>query len=490
MRKLPYLLMLLIAVSVFSDFGRNGTVRAESKTSPATLPPPDYISPTPGKFPIIAWNPYYIRRTPTRNDFQQLVNCGFNSALISDTFDKLYPLAPLIKDLDVSLIVNLDWFFTNHKDTLCCQVLKQLRNYVNKEARPGLIGGYLLTDEPRMGEIPNVKAFLDTVTAADPAPLPWVNLVGEPADAFMTENGVRKGYSDSPELREKFKEYLSRFCDVVNPSMLSYDFYPIMQKSADSIEINFKDFYYDLALFAHTAKARGIPFWVFCETANYISQNPKSPELYPQRPVATEEYLRFEAFNALALGAQGIVYWAYAMQDPNEDGYYRSAVVDKNGNHSLAWDAVTKINREIREHSDVFLGATLEGYMFVGDQYKRPSEVFFIPAPLPWQKCQISRRFGKGALVSRLSNKGKNYIAIVNQDPLKSSTIAFTYYRKHDPFEAADSIAGPIYRDTTNLGIHHVALKDSIWSHGSVTRQVSLKPSQYIIYQIPDSLER
>ena len=70
--------------------------------------------------------------------------------------------------------------------------------------------------------------------------------------------------------------------------------------------------------------------------------------MYPQRPIATEEYLRFEAFNALALGAQGIVYWSYAMQDPNDNGYYQSAVVDKNGNPGPSWNAVKQINKEIK----------------------------------------------------------------------------------------------------------------------------------------------
>ena len=448
-----------------------------------------YISPTPGHFPIIAWNPYYIRRTATRSDFQKLVSCGFNSALVSESFDNIYGLIPKIKGLDVSLIVNLDWFFTNRKDSLCYRVIKQLRDYVNANANPELIGGYLITDEPLKSEIADLRAFHSSIATIDSGALPWINLVGEPAEAFMQKTGARRIYSDSLNQRETFKKYLSTFCDVVNPAVLSYDFYPIMQRSADTLEINFKDFYYDLALFAHTSKARGIPFWAFCETANYIYQNPESPDIYPQRPVATEEYLRFEAFNALALGAQGIVYWAYAMQDPNENGYYQSAVVDKNGNPGPSWDAVKQINKEIKEHSDVFLGATLEGYVFIGDQYQRPSEICFIPAPAPWDKLSAARVSGKGALISRLSNKGKNYIVIVNQDPVKSSTIELSYYSKGNPPVANDTIGLPIFRDSIHSGINHIALRDSLWWHRPTTKRVTLRPSQYLIYQYPDSTE-
>lgn len=175
-------------------------------------------------------------------------------------------------------------------------------------------------------------------------------------------------------------------------------------------ENKINDFFYDLALYAHTSKARGIPFWAFCETANYIYRNPESPEIYPQRPIATEEYLRFEAFNALALSAQGIVYWSYAMQDPNENGYYQSAVVDKNGNPGPSWNAVKQINKEIKEHSDVFLGATLEGYMFVGNQYRRPSEIIRIPGRQRTENSACPGIPAKGRWFQGCRTKGKRIL--------------------------------------------------------------------------------
>ena len=487
MRKLPYLLLLIIAAAIVSDFGKSCGIRAENKTAPATVAPPEYISPTPGKFPIIAWNPYYVKRTPTILDFQRLISCGFNSTLLNVGFEDLYPLIPKIKDLDVSLILNLSWFSDNYKDSICYQLMKQLRSYVNSHAHPGLLAGYLVKDEPILKQIDNVKSIHNAVTAADPAALAWVNLLGEPTNNFMSNEGARSNFSDSQNQRDLVKEYLSTFCNAVNPMVLSYDFYPIKQVSADSLEIYFNDFFYDLALYAHTSKARGIPFWAFCETANYIYRNPESPEIYPQRPIATEEYLRFEAFNALALGAQGIVYWSYAMQDPNDNGYYQSAVVDKNGNPGPSWNAVKQINKEIKEHSDVFLGATLEGYMFVGNQYRRPSEIIRIPGPTANGKFSVSRYSGKGALVSRLSNKGKTYIVIVNQDPVKRSTLRFGYQVKLDTCMPMDTMAIPSIINPGHNGLNPIALRDSIPRLVSVTRHVTLEPSQYIIYQIPDS---
>ena len=125
--------------------------------------------------------------------------------------------------------------------------------------------------------------------------------------------------------------------------------------------------------------------------------------------------------------------------------------------------------------------------MFVCNQYRRPSEIIRIPGPTANGKFSVSRYSGKGALVSRLSNKGKTYIVIVNQDPVKRSTFRFGYQVKLDTCMPMDTMAIPSIINPGHNGLNPIALRDSIPRLVSVTRHVTLEPSQYIIYQIPDS---
>ena len=479
MKKILYAIALFILFAIWNVYGNPNSPNAVVSTASSSR----YISPTPGKFPIIAWSPYNTydsTHTPTRREFLTLTECGFNSVAILDDIGKIQRLLSRINGLPLSVIVNMGWFVNKDSLALAGRVVQGMRSYMNNHnINATLLGGYLVYDEPSLLRFPYLAGFHNAIQSADTSVMAYENLYPQPDSAVI--NCVRRQniFSTDSTKRNQFKNYINAYCETIHPSVLSFDFYPIMQEREDSMSINFKDFYYDLALFAHMSKAKNIPFWAFCESMNVIYLEPNdSSSQYPQRPLPTEEFLRFEAFNALALGAQGIQYWTYAYHPSTSAGErYISALIDSNGNKTSAWYAAQAINREIASYDTVFLGANLETYFFVGDQYVRPQEVYrIVGRPGDFS---VSRVRGKGALVSRLSNNGRTYIVVVNQDPINSTTLRFTY-RKYCRL-VVDSISGPIIPGPV---VVERALPDSGWT--TVHQYVTLAPSQYLIHRIMD----
>ena len=398
-----------------------------------------YISPTPGRFPIIAYSPVTDERIPTKADFDTLAACGFNCAMTLFNHDEYFDLMGEIKDLGITFIPILD-NYTNRND---CDGIKEFitntRQFMRDNDIPdSLIGGYRIKDEPAYDLFDTIASSYNAAKNADPAVMPIVNLPAEPSGNFKPQVRLQS-YSSNPLKRDTMSMYLNHFYDMVHPSVWSYDYYPILYKSDSAkIEVNYEDFYYNLQLFARLSKEKGIPFWTFCESSNvrYCKIGDKN---YKERPVATENHLRYEAFSALAFGAQGINYWRYSDRGDDYSSVYKNgeymlyltALTDSLGNCEPAWKCAQTVNREIKRYEEVFLGAELRSYSFFDsglntDRYVRPTDGADIPEYDGL--IDIKAVSGKGVLVSHLYKNGLNHIILVNQDPFNSTKVKIGYW--------------------------------------------------------------
>ena len=443
--------LIFIAAAIFllpfigikgSPAGNPGASQSPSRTDNAPVKSAGqsgYISPTPGKFPIIAYSPVTDERIPTKADFDTLKACGFNCAMTLFNHDEYFDLMGEIKDLGISFIPILD-NYTNRGDTAGIrEFIANTRQFMRDHDIPdSLIGGYRIKDEPPYNNIYNMPPCYNAARSADPTVMPIINLPAEPSGDFKP-NAPRRSYSANPTSRADMSKYLSIFYDAVYPGVLSYDYYPLLYNSSTkSIEVNDSDFYYNLQLFARLSKEKGIPFWTFCESSNvrYCKIGDKN---YKERPVATENHLRYEAFSALAFGAQGINYWRYSDRGDDYSSLYKNgeymlyltALTDSLGNCEPAWKCAQTVNREIKRYEEVFLGAELRSYSFFDsglntDRYVRPTDGADIPEYDGL--IDIKAVSGKGVLVSHLYKNGLNHIILVNQDPFNSTKVKIGYW--------------------------------------------------------------
>ena len=443
MKKLLLFATALFLLPFLAVKGHPSTNPAESQApsrsanaNSQTVYQPDYISPTPGRFPIIASSPISEDRMPTKADFDLLVQGRFNAAMMIFNTAKYLPLLNKI-DQYLTIIPILDYYSPSKaRDTI-----EYIREYMDANDIPySMIGGYRVKDEPGYGDMKETQDRYIAIKHADPDVMPFVNLAAQPIGKFKP-NAPQRSYSSDSLKRDTMSMYFNHFYDMVHPDVWSYDYYPFVYHShGDTLVVNYADFYYNLQLFARMSKEKGIPFWAYCQATNvrFIKIGQTN---YREHPEATEERLRYEAFNALAFGAKAITYWRYSYREdaPHPDTvgteyeHYISSLTDKYGRPTRAWKAAQKVNMEILRHEDLFTNTELQSYSLLGDtasllgkeRYVRPT----YGADIPEYDGHISIRksSGPGFLVSSLK-EGEHFVTfIVNQSPTDSTTFVMSH---------------------------------------------------------------
>lgn len=353
---------------------------AENQEYPA---PPPYSPHPSGEFPIIA---SYAFSLPLMNDtqFQWVKEAGFN------TISQLLPPA----ELDSCLILAGKYGL----QVVACP-------YGNKDKGkiPGLLArykdnpnvwGFSLADEPdasKFDELGDLGKFINGLA-------PDMNF----AINLLPDVGSKQLGASS------YKDYVSQYVKRVNPPYICYDIYPVKQKKNGEIYVDPK-LYTTIETIAYIAAESKRPF------ISYLLSNKHG--IYP---APKEEYIRFQAFVALAYGAQGLKYYTYCMPDFDKNtGEYSLSPIDWNGKRTPTWNMVRTVNREVKNLEKVFLGAKVDDVSHTGIVIPEGTKKLrMLPSPF-----DVIDSDGEGLIVSQLSNGGKRYLVIVNRSVEKSQKV-------------------------------------------------------------------
>lgn len=229
------------------------------------------------------------------------------------------------------------------------------------------------------------------------------------------ESEYRSQFSGNATNQE---QYLQALQLLFHPGLWSYDQYPFVivynkEEESENPELTFDDttvaenitdpqnlkyltkktqeFYHFLECFNKLSKDTNRPFWSFlytCASGGWISALQRYDSFFPTPTIGM---LRFEAFNALALGAQGLVCFQYGMGlskqflSPDEDTAVfvdapmqatvpinpvpgETTVTLKYRDNQL-WQDVKTVMNEVRSLEKVFLNTNVIafGHYFWGD---------------------------------------------------------------------------------------------------------------------------
>lgn len=425
-----------------------------------------YISPTPGEIPIIGFNPFTEFRNIVGNDglpqvtksaLEEMKDCGFNAAiaLISKYSTVAEPEVDFFEDTGIGLIASYSRLTLNSadgKDIACINLLKN---------KPGLVGWYF-KDEPLYEEFESLSETYKKLLKLDPKHMFLITLVGGPVQKFMNPYFYDTDIEKDSTGNQIYEEFLNKYQDLFKPPVFSYDLYPVRTDNNGDLYLYTDRFYSDFEIFSRMAKKTGRPFWAFCQSEAYHVKDSLAG-----CPAPKEEYLRYEAFSALAYGAQGIQYWTYGQNQDNETETYLTALVGKLPDGSIGkteyWYYARTVNAEIKKFTSVFLGCELISAVLISSSER---DAITLPAWGPFTSIQA---VSGGALVTVIKNGNMNYAVIVNSSPLDSAKLLV---------EFAQNIGINIWTPTTpSFDIMNGLLYDA----PTMKTRIPLNPGEYAI---------
>ncbi len=189
--------------------------------------------------------------------------------------------------------------------------------------------GYGLVDEPAATRFKELKNLADTVRAARPGTLPFVNLF--PNYATPTQLG-------SPD----YATHVADFIRIYQPDVLCMDNYPIFKPDRDTRGLYIEN----LEIFRKQSLAAGIPFW------NFFNIMPYGPHTDP-----TEAQVRWQVNASLVYGAKGLLYFCYFT--PGGDEFPKGgAIIGQDGLKTHHYAQAQRINKTLRHYGKVLMNCT------------------------------------------------------------------------------------------------------------------------------------
>lgn len=279
----------------------------------------------------------------TSEEYARIRECGINFVNGFHYFENSN--SRILKVLDYCEENNLK-FFAN-KATVAEDIIKYSKNAdkslltkfideIEPYAKHPAFAGELLMDEPGKSLFGAVSAFTKAFEKAYPDKMWHVNLF----PSYATGGIQAPNYND----------YISNWLLTVPSKHISYDSYPLL---ATGGIIN--DYFYNLDIIRSKSRFRKIPFWTFIQTLS-IAGTPGVPD----RREPSETDIRWQVWTNLAFGAKGIQYFCY-WTPGNGSEQFGEALIGLNGEKTVRYDYVKKINNDINRIGKILLNCHAEG---------------------------------------------------------------------------------------------------------------------------------
>lgn len=287
----------------------------------AAIPSPDALPLTGGpEFPVgLFWPPHPYASTPER--FTEIAEAGFDFVIsgnyAGDGNIFQYQLG-LARDAGLQMLISDDiqirnmsrWFAIsdNPADFLTITPAEAREFYTRARDAYGpfsSLAGFNFYDEPGPGWFGTLAKTLEVSRELAPQLLPYINLFP----------------SDDPN-------YYRDFVDVVKPSLVSFDRYPLLSEGREDA-----NYFHNWAIVRDAALRGDVPAWVFIQTLAYNGH---------REPTAAE--LLWQVNVSLAYGAKGIQYFTYWTPEAARGEGFGPALITVDGKRTSRYAAAKKIN--------------------------------------------------------------------------------------------------------------------------------------------------
>ena len=215
-------------------------------------------------------------------------------------------------------------------------LLKKFTDGIKPYATHPAFAGELLMDEPGKNLFNAVSAFTAAFEKAYPDKIAHVNLF----PSYATGGIQASGYA----------EYINSWLEKVSPKHISYDSYPLLTNGNI-----IGDYFYNLDIVRAKSRFKKIPFWTFIQTLSIAGTPGVSDKREP-----SEADIRWQVWSNLAFGAKGIQYFCY-WSPGNGSEQFGEALIGINGEKTVRYDYVKKLNADINTIGKILLECHAEG---------------------------------------------------------------------------------------------------------------------------------
>ena len=199
------------------------------------------------------------------------------------------------------------------------------------------VWGIDIGDEPSALDFPHYGRVYDRVNTLFPKQFPYLNLY--PNYASVAENNAQQTVNQLGT--STYAEHIERYCQCVPADYLCYDFY--------LYAINVPKAYENLRIVSDACLRTGRSMWIVLQ----VNSNRAAEWI-------TENGLRFQAYTAMAFGAENITWACYTA------GWWHNQVLDEKGEKTEQYDKLKTVNGEIRTIGEEYMKYRRVSTHFVG----------------------------------------------------------------------------------------------------------------------------
>lgn len=193
----------------------------------------------------------------------------------------------------------------------------ELEKLIDRVKDHPALDSYFIVDEPNTSAFPAIKKMIALLKKRDPAHFGYVNL--------LPTYGTNQQLGATGDAATAYQEYLDRFIEEVEPSLLSYDNYQFFTGSDGD------QYFLNLEMVRKTALKHNLPFLNIVQACSWT----------PSIRIPTAEELRFLTYTTLAYGGQGLSHYVYYCSVD-----HKGMIVDKDGKPTHLYHAAKTLNPE------------------------------------------------------------------------------------------------------------------------------------------------
>lgn len=178
---------------------------------------------------------------------------------------------------------------------------EKLKEYIAYTQKFRHVKGYYVWDEPLADEkIAAAAEQVKLIEELDPKRLPFTVAIPSYNPTHTWENGL-------------FPKYLRQYADVIEPAVMSLDYYPFSPRRADAPDqLDSSKLFLDIALLRQIALEKDMPMWFYFQT-----QDDPAHGTYK---CLSPEKMRMQQYNAILYGAKGLQNYNIFQGALNDDG--------------------------------------------------------------------------------------------------------------------------------------------------------------------------